>query len=209
MRLTCPACHAEASLEVLLGREVDARAVAALLERNLPLGELVVRYIALFRPGQRRLGLARMTALVTELLPDLERAAITRKGRDWPAPQEAWQAALETVLAKRDKGALTLPLTGHGLLYEVLCSVSEKAEAVAEREREAGLRSRRGGGGPAPRAVASAMEQALAPAPAPQAIDYSKPGRAAQEFKARMARQQAVAIDADDQTTGPTAGEHP
>lgn len=142
MRLTCPACHAEQSLEAALGREADARAVAALVERCLPLGAALVRYIALFRPAKRRLGLDRLVTLMMELMPDIERGAITRKGRDWAAPQQLWQQAIEQVLATRDKGTLTLPLTSHGYLYEVLCGMSDKAEAAAERETEDQRRQR-------------------------------------------------------------------
>jgi hypothetical protein len=142
VRLTCPACHAEASLDVLVGREAEARALATFIERNVPMGDLVVRYIALFRPPKRRLSMARVVALFAELQPDIERGAIARKGRDWPAPLELWRAAIEQVLANRDKGSITLPLTGHGYLYEVMLGLADKLEAQAERSREADGRNR-------------------------------------------------------------------
>ncbi len=142
MRITCPSCHAEASLEVLVGREADARAVAAFLARHVQLGDVLVQYVALFRPAKRRLGLARMVALIEELMPDIERGAIARKGRDWPAPVQAWRIAIGQVLLNRDKGTLSLPLTGHGYLYEVLQGVADKAEAQAERATEGERRGR-------------------------------------------------------------------
>jgi hypothetical protein len=186
MRVCCPACNAEMSLDVLLGREADARAVAALLEAHLPLGDALVRYVSLFRPASRRLQLARAVGLLHELLADVQRGAITRKGRDWPAPHATWRAAIDTLLTKRDKGALVLPLTSHGLLYEVMCGLADKAEAQAEAEAEDCRRNRRGGSGTAagPTAVAVAV---AAPPPVPAPVPaYTGPSRAARELKARM-----------------------
>lgn len=172
MRITCPSCHAEASLDVLVGREADARAVSAFLARHVQLGDVLLRYIALHRPAKRRLGLARMVALIEELMPDIERGAIARKGRDWPVTQELWRAAAEQVLSNNAKGTLTLPLSGHGYLYEVLQGMSDKAETRAERDGEAEKRSRREAGPakvhPAAAALA-AVSAAVAAAVAPSA----------------------------------------
>lgn len=201
MRVTCPACHAEHSLDTLLTRQADALAVAQLLERGLPFGALLLRYIALFRPGKRRLGLERMAALITELLPDIERQAIHRKGRDWPAPQSLWVQAIESVMAARDKGTLTLPMTSHGYLYEVLCAMSDKTEAATERATEEQRRQHRSAVMDTVGPVAAAF---LAPAfSQPQAAAASRPlpydpsagpSRAAQRIKAQMtARMQAKA----------------
>lgn len=195
MRLTCSACHAEQSLEAMVGREADARALAAFIESNVPLGAVLVRYIGLFRPAKRRLSLARTVALFDELRPDLERGAITRKGRDWAAPHALWRTAIDQVLANRDKGALTLPLTSHGYLYEVLAGLADKAEALAEREQLEAARSN-GGGAAKPVAVAQAMavvgvlaDGSFAAAPAGPALPYDPskgPSRAAREAKAAM-----------------------
>lgn len=194
MRVTCPACSAECSLEALLGREVDARAAAGFIERNVVMGELMVRYIALFRPGKRRLGIARMVALIDELLPDLQRGAINRKGREWAAPREAWKAAFEVVLAKRDKGDLALPLTTHGLLYEVLVGAAEKAERRDEASHEEGRRHARPAGPVAagPRNLAdvagalAAAEDAAQPAgPAVVLMPPPGPSKAALAIRAQ------------------------
>lgn len=161
MRLTCPACHAETTLDVLVGREADARAVSAFLARHLDIGDALVQYVALFRPPKRRLGLARMCALIEELMPDIERGAIARKGRDWPVTPQLWRTAIHQVLLNRDKGMLKLPLTGHGYLYEVLQGLSDKAEAAAERHREAELRSRPHEAGPDKLQPAAAVSAAI------------------------------------------------
>lgn len=202
MRLTCPACHAEMSLDAAVGREADARAMADFIERNVPLGGLLIRYIALFRPAKRRLSLARTVALFDELLPDLQRQAITRKGRDWAAPLALWRLAIEQVLAARDKGTLTLPLTSHGYLLEVLVGHADKAEGLAEREREAATRGRAHTGGPVPIALglgditgtgANQMPDGNGSTALPPPYDMTKgPSRAAKEFKARLAASQAA-----------------
>lgn len=188
MKVVCPACHAEMTLDVLFSSDEARTAVGPVLERGLGLGGVAMRYIALFRPEQRRMSIERMCRLVAELLPDIERRAITRKGREWPAPLEVWRAGMETVLTKRDKGTLTLPLASHGLLYEVMCGLAEKAEAQAEREREEERKAgtfKPSGYGRGPRDLSTVME-AIGTAPAAPPPAYEGPSRAAREIKARM-----------------------
>lgn len=193
MRAACPACNAEFALDALLTSEAERRAVAALLEHGLPFGAQVMRYISLFRPAKRRLGMERMASLVQELLPDIQRGAITRKGRDWPVTPELWRAAFDAVLAARDKGTLTLPLTSHGYLLEILCAQADKAEAVAERAREGERRNR---GGQAPDAAQGAVSvaaqvNALVTAPPPPPAYAAGPSRAARLLREQIARAQA------------------
>jgi hypothetical protein len=188
MLLSCPACQAEMSLDVLLSREADARQVAAFLLRHVPIGDALVRYVALFRPAKRRLSIARVVSLLEELLPDLERGAIARKGRDWTCGHDVWKAGLDAVLAKRDNGTLTLPLTSHGLLYEVMASLADKAESKAEAQAEADRKQRRSyGAGEQLVPAAAAAQNVLSPtAPAAPMPDYSRPSRAALALKAQM-----------------------
>lgn len=212
MRLSCPACQASFSLDVALAREADAEAVAALLDGQLvpELRGLLVRYLALFRPGKNQLGIQRAVRLAGELLPDIRRGAITRKGREWAAPMAVWRAALEHVLAMRDKGSITLPLAGHGYLHEVISGLADKAEALQERELEAAARQR----APLPMHPqhpqhAHQVAQALvATPPPPPPYDLTKgPSRTALELKARIsaaraAKTAAPAADIPDDTTG-------
>jgi hypothetical protein len=192
MRVTCPACHAELSLEVILANEAARHAVARLATLSLPFGALALRYVALFRPEKRGLSIDRMVRLIEELLPDIERQAITRKGRDWDAPIEAWRAAIEVVLSKRDKGTLTLPLTSHGLLHEVLAGLAEKVEARAEADTEQQRKHRRTtGADTGPRDLQTlAQDMGTAPGvvPAMPATrpSYEGPSRAAREKRAQI-----------------------
>jgi hypothetical protein len=149
MRLKCPACHAEMDLDVLLAHEESRHVLAQLVTLALPLGRLLLAYVGLFRPGKRALSMSRTLAILAEVIADIQRGHITRKGRDWTTTQAQWQAAIEQVLAARDKGTLTPPLTGHGYLHEVLLTMVDKAEAAAEKEREADRRGRAHVGGTA------------------------------------------------------------
>ena len=141
----CPACGAEFDLAVAFSHEVDQRALSRLAAVSIPLGARVLRYVALFTPPKQRLTMAKKLKLILQLLPDLERKAITHKGRDWPAPLEAWAMAFDQMLAARDAQRLELPMKGHGYLYAVLAGMADKHEAAqeAKREEDARLRPRR------------------------------------------------------------------
>lgn len=200
MRLTCPSCHALLSLDVLLANEAARAAVARLARVSLPFGALMLTYVGLFRPEQRGLSIERMVRLIEELLPDIERGAITRKGRDWHVDAETWRAAIGVVLAKRDNGTLNLPLASHGLLYEVMAGMVDRVEAAAERQREDARRSHRPvGQDHGPRNLAG-MADALLPPPAgatplvaaaQMPTGPTGPSRAALEMQEQMRAHQA------------------
>lgn len=139
--LACPVCGAELDLAVLFSHEHDQRALARLAALSIPLGARVLQYLSLFTPPKQRLTAAKKIKLILQLLPDLERQAITHKGRDWPAPLAAWAQAIDQMLAARDAQRLELPMKGHGYLYAVLAGMADKHEAQAEQQREQELRT--------------------------------------------------------------------
>ncbi|MDP1681048.1 MAG: hypothetical protein Q8L39_04660 [Burkholderiales bacterium] len=122
------------SLDVLISNDGAREAVMAALALPAPLGKLLVQYLALFRPAQRQLSFDRAQSLLSELAPMIEAARIERGGRTWVAPLEYWKAAIEEMLAKRDK--LTLPLKSHGYLLEIIAGYANKAEGAVETKRE-------------------------------------------------------------------------
>lgn len=142
MRSRCPCCGATSSLDVLVAHEDARAALAAVFQLSQPLGSALVRYLALFRPAKRELTMARVATLTHELLPSLQAGFIPRKGRDWPVTPGDWVHAIELTLLARDAGKLTLPLSGHGYLFEVLCSLADKAERVQEEAVQAERLSR-------------------------------------------------------------------
>ena len=144
MQLTCPCCAARFALEAALGDVAAREAVAAAARLPAPLGDLVLRYIGLFRPASRALAWDRAARLLAELLEPIRAGRLHRHGREWIAPQAHWQRALETVLAARDSGKLRTPLSSHGYLYEVLTGLSDRAAAArisSRRIRTRGCRS--------------------------------------------------------------------
>lgn len=139
MRVSCPACGADMTLDALLTHDEARRALAQAMQLAPGLGTRLMKYLGLFRPGQRQLTMDRVAALLGELLPMIEAGQADRRGRLWSASREAWCAALDVVIEHRDAGRLVLPLKSHGYLLEVLAGLVEKAEAAAEREHHARL----------------------------------------------------------------------
>ena len=173
--LTCPVCSSAVTFEQLLGRLETDRTFDRLVSVSVPLGNLVLQYLTLFAPEKQRLTQTKKLRLIAQLLPDLERRAITHKGRDWPVPLPVWAAAMEQMLAARAAERLVLPMTGHGYLYSVLAAQANQHEGAAEKRHE---EERRTG----PRAAAThapvAVWQALQlprPLPAPTAAAPAGP----------------------------------
>lgn len=190
--LSCPVCGTELDLAVLFAHEGDQRALARLAAVSIPLGGRVLQYLGLFTPPKQRLTAAKKIKLILQLLPDLEREAITWKGRDWPAPRTAWAMAIDQMLAARDAQRLELPMKGHGYLFAILAGMADKHEDQAERQREQDLRT-----GPraatvnGPKSVADLVQPAApaaAPRPAPAA-----PAPAGMSPTVRAMRQQIEA----------------
>lgn len=194
--LSCPTCGTELDLAVLFAHEQDQRALARLASVSIPLGARVLQYLALFTPPKQRLTSAKKIKLILQLLPDLERQAITHKGRDWEAPLAAWAQAIDQMLAARDAQRLELPMKGHGYLFAILAGMADKHEASAEQQREQQLRT-----GPraattnGPASVAALVQQAqpataTRPAPAAPQPGTSPTVRAMREHIAKTKGQQ-------------------
>lgn len=119
------------------------------------------------------------STVIAQILPDLQRSAITHKGRDWAAPHAAWGQAIDQMLGARDAGRLDLPMAGHGYLYAILAGLADKQEAQAEQAREYQQRT-----GPraatthGPASVADLVQRPLgtgAPVPKPAAPPDTSP----------------------------------
>ena len=130
MRTRCPGCGATLSLDALIAHDGAREALTVAFKLSGQLGSALVRYLALFRPESRELTMDRVARLLIELLPDLQAQRISRTGQVHDAPLEAWVWAIEQALAARDAGRLTLPLKGHGWLYEVISNCRPQASQV-------------------------------------------------------------------------------
>lgn len=120
MKTRCPCCGATASLEVLITHDEARSLMVALAGISDELAKAALRYLGLFRPGERDLSWARAAKLLGELVPLIQAGEITRKRQSYPAPREAWVWAFNRVIEARDSGKLTPPLTSHGFLLENL-----------------------------------------------------------------------------------------
>ncbi len=129
MRIRCPACGAQMSLDAVVEDSAAARALTLALELH-PLGGLLIRYLGLFRPAQSKLSWPRVATLLGELLPFIQQQRLERDGRTHDVPHCAWAAALEKTLAARDGGALRTPLKTHGYLLEVAIAEAARVHAA-------------------------------------------------------------------------------
>lgn len=160
--LSCPVCGTELALDHLFVDADNRAAVARLIEAALPIGGRLLQYARLFAPAKTTLTQRKQVRIILQLLPDLERRAITHRGRDWVVPLSVWAQGIEQMLTARDAGRLELPMKGHGYLYAILVSLADKTEGAAEREAEAAKRH--------PASVPVAGQGAAKPASMPDAI---------------------------------------
>lgn len=138
--LTCHVCGTELTMEQLLIHADDRAVVLRLLAMGSPIGAAVGAYTTLFSPPKHRLSMRKQARIFKELLPDIERCAITHRGRDWAVPLAVWESGIDQMLALRSAGKLELPMKGHGYLYAILTSLADKQEAVAEVQLDAARR---------------------------------------------------------------------
>jgi hypothetical protein len=145
---TCPTCGAEESIDSVIFRVIDDAEVHGLvqdvLQRSLPLGGTLIRYVRLFKPEKHQLNWTRVRKALAELVPDVLRASIERNGRAVQVSQEMWLAAFAATFQAAAKGSLRTPLPSNAYVYGALLNLAEKTAAQAEEQREA---ERRGGAG--------------------------------------------------------------
>jgi hypothetical protein len=200
----CPVCGAEESLDVIIAAciedDTSRRLIADVLTASLPLGGLVLRYLRLHKPPKQKLRLGAVQKVLAELVPDVRRAAITRKGRDWAASTETWKLAFDAVFEAAEKGTLTPPLEGNAYLYEVIVRMVDRHERDNEGRVEAERQNRRTPGWRDPGAtsaaqvlaqVAAAGGEVPVAAPLPLTTHtpppaYTGPSRAALKLRAEI-----------------------
>lgn len=140
--VACPVCGTELSMAQLFAHEDTQRAVDRLINHvSISLGARVMQYCTLFAPAKTRLTVPKQVKIILALLPDLERRAITHRGRDWAVPLNVWAQGIDQMLAARTMGKLDLPMKGHGYLYAILVGLADRAEALTEVQAEAQRRT--------------------------------------------------------------------
>lgn len=137
IRFTCPCCGAEFPWEAGLV-EGDAKRLGAVLgDMDPALASAAMSYLRLFKPPKSALRLPRATKLLQELV-DLVKPGTAcrdeRMGIRRSASNSHWIAGIEQMLAQTDR--LTLPLSSHGYLRQVVFALADAEDAAAERRRE-------------------------------------------------------------------------
>lgn len=127
MLIKCPACGAQNSLDALVANQAAADALKQIAKLS-PLGDLVIRYLGLFRPAKSQLSMARVATLLAELTPMIEVQRIEREGVVYEATPIVWETALQKILALRDVGKISTPLGGHGYLLDIIKTESTRLQ---------------------------------------------------------------------------------
>lgn len=122
MKVRCHNCGAIASLDLLLSTSQASQAFVAALDVPPQLKPLVLKYLGLFRPNNRELSFARAATLLSQLTPPMQAGKLTFDRQTTDAPLGAWAWGISQVLAARDTGNLSLPLTKHNYLYRIVQS---------------------------------------------------------------------------------------
>lgn len=134
----CMACGVRTPVEIACEHEGAARVVSRCMASIGRVGTAMLSYLALHRPARQRLTWEKTERLLTELLDVYDAGAVVRDRVRHPLSDDVWLAALAAV---RDAvPTLSLPLDGHGYLFAILASMSQKAQQLAEREQAARAR---------------------------------------------------------------------
>lgn len=203
MRVCCPACRSEMDADLFLNAQEDRAALAQLLSLGLPLGPQLMRYLTLFKPRKNALSVARANRLLADLLPDIQRGAVTLKGRDWSAPLETWREALERVDENHTAGHVVVPLHNHNYLRQIVQAMADRAESRAEAEREDERRQRAQQRTEAE--FVNAANAVAAPAPVPPRPYHGPSSYALRLQRENAARQAAKGEQPADDTTPATS----
>lgn len=211
---TCPSCGAEESLDILLARlfaePVQRQLIASVIERSMPLGAKVVRYLRLHKPAKQALSAPKLKRLLDELLPAVSTGQFEHRGQRFLAP-EAWGGAFDAIFDAVDKGTLKAPLNGHAYLFSVAMRMAESGLAQQEAQTEAERRNHRAAHTTAAATdIASLMQAAPGsqqpPAPAASYTPAPAPGQSplVRKMKAELEAKKQRAVNTATTSTGET-----
>jgi hypothetical protein len=133
MIVTCPNCNSRNSLDSLIGHEQARDALMQAFHFPVPLAAPFIKYLGLFRTDKRALSFDKVATILSELLPMIQTATITRNRQIYNAPIDYWAIGLEKIHTVKD---LVLPLKTNGLLLTIICDLTERAATKAENAQE-------------------------------------------------------------------------
>lgn len=130
MRLICPSCGAEASLEAWQNDATFRQLVDVISKLPGPVASRTPAYLGLFRRGKRGLTWQRALRIASDLLDLVGPGTVHWDNEEErPAPAQHWAAALDIVLARRPTA-----LEDHNYLRKICWQEARGLAAEAERQ---------------------------------------------------------------------------
>lgn len=148
MKIGCPVCGAQYDLDGALN-DIDSKKFVALIADMQPsLARALIRYLGLWRPLKRGLRWPKMLKEARELAPMMAAEQMIHKRHTYAVPVKMWVTVMNEMAERPDN--LTLPLTHHHYLLQVLANQAEKVEAKVEAiaEKKKQTPKRKGTGAP-------------------------------------------------------------
>lgn len=145
MKLTCPACGAESSVDAWEADAMARRAMLIAIDLPPSVSRWALSYLALFRPNPpqppfakggatRGLGWKRAARLLEQLRELVEAPEISwGQGVARPNDPRAWAQAMDQMCARPPK---ELPLRNHNYLRAIAYKIADQTDAEAERAIE-------------------------------------------------------------------------
>jgi len=145
--ITCPSCGLQYPVDAGLIEGDGKRLAAVVAEMEPQLARTALAYLRLFKPPKSALRTARAVKILQELLELVKQETVCKDERGGirrPAPPAAWCAGIEQML--QQPGRLSLPLSNHNYLRQIVFGLADAADANAERQRDQQIRSAPRGG---------------------------------------------------------------
>lgn len=140
MILTCPTCNHEHHVDAYAAQAEQAEFLRALAQTPNGLASLVMRYLAVFKPGTRKLASWRARDLVCELLAMMESPSVAYDRTEHHISTNAWRHGLSVVIEQLQARQFTdLPLKNHN--YLIKCAIGYRESSARSAPSDAAPRS--------------------------------------------------------------------
>ena len=140
MKLICPSCGAIAGADAWTNDATIREFLGVLVKLPTPVGEIVLNYLSLFRPGARALTWKKALRITGELAALIGPGTVQVQGKvARPCPPRLWAMALEQMVERRE--TLQLPIKNHNYLKQIAYSLADQEDARGESMRNRAERS--------------------------------------------------------------------
>ena len=127
LNCVCPECGKIGALSDFLQESVIKQALVLSFQVRPELGIYTSRYLALFKPQSgRSVRVEKIQRILSSYVSMMQAPSIKRHSVPVVIPVEVWRESLETILDKRDRSKLVLPLQDNNLLEEIAWRIARK-----------------------------------------------------------------------------------